>query len=86
MKYVHSMHKSFQDLFIVHQHSHLSRLRLALSREEMDLQSSQREVFHVQRVSAKHGVKDDFAFLREHAIFVVFVSAINFSEHSPFSK
>jgi hypothetical protein len=25
--------------------------------------------FHVQRVSAKHGVKDDFAFLWEHAIF-----------------
>jgi hypothetical protein len=24
---------------------------------------------HVQRVSAKHGVKDDFAFLWEHAIF-----------------
>jgi hypothetical protein len=27
------------------------------------------EIFHVQRVSAKHGVKDDFAFLWEHAIF-----------------
>jgi hypothetical protein len=26
-------------------------------------------VHHVQRVSAKHGVKDDFAFLWEHAIF-----------------
>jgi hypothetical protein len=25
--------------------------------------------YHVQRVSAKHGVKDDFAFLWEHAIF-----------------
>jgi hypothetical protein len=25
--------------------------------------------FHAQRVSAKHGVKDDFAFLWEHAIF-----------------
>jgi hypothetical protein len=25
--------------------------------------------FHVQRVSAKHGVNDDFAFLSEHAIF-----------------
>jgi hypothetical protein len=24
---------------------------------------------HVQRLSAKHGVKDDFAFLWEHAIF-----------------
>jgi hypothetical protein len=24
---------------------------------------------HVQLVSAKHGVKDDFAFLWEHAIF-----------------
>jgi hypothetical protein len=24
---------------------------------------------HVQRVSAKHGVKDDFAFLWENAIF-----------------
>jgi hypothetical protein len=24
---------------------------------------------HVQRVSAKHGIKDDFAFLWEHAIF-----------------
>jgi hypothetical protein len=24
---------------------------------------------HVQRVSAEHGVKDDFAFLWEHAIF-----------------
>jgi hypothetical protein len=27
------------------------------------------EINHVQRVSAKHGVKDDFAFLWEHAIF-----------------
>jgi hypothetical protein len=26
-------------------------------------------LYHVQRVSAKHGVKDDFAFLWEHAIF-----------------
>jgi hypothetical protein len=26
-------------------------------------------IYHVQRVSAKHGVKDDFAFLWEHAIF-----------------
>jgi hypothetical protein len=26
-------------------------------------------MYHVQRVSAKHGVKDDFAFLWEHAIF-----------------
>jgi hypothetical protein len=25
--------------------------------------------YHVQRVSAKYGVKDDFAFLWEHAIF-----------------
>jgi hypothetical protein len=25
--------------------------------------------YHVQRVSAKHGVKDDFVFLWEHAIF-----------------
>jgi hypothetical protein len=28
-----------------------------------------RYLHHVQRVSAKHGVKDDFAFLWEHAIF-----------------
>jgi hypothetical protein len=27
------------------------------------------KTFYVQRVSAKHGVKDDFAFLWEHAIF-----------------
>jgi hypothetical protein len=26
-------------------------------------------MYHVQRVSAMHGVKDDFAFLWEHAIF-----------------
>jgi hypothetical protein len=26
-------------------------------------------IYHVQRVSAIHGVKDDFAFLWEHAIF-----------------
>jgi hypothetical protein len=25
--------------------------------------------YHVQRVSAKHGVKDDFTFLWEYAIF-----------------
>jgi hypothetical protein len=30
---------------------------------------SGRRNYHVQRVSAKHGVKDDFAFPWEHAIF-----------------
>jgi hypothetical protein len=31
--------------------------------------TSDKRVDHVQRVSAKHGVKDDFAFPWEHAIF-----------------
>jgi hypothetical protein len=34
-----------------------------------DCEILRRAFHHVQRVSAKHGVKDDFAFLWEHAIF-----------------
>jgi hypothetical protein len=41
----------------------------ASSRLEADNHFVTLVIYHVQRVSAKHGVKDDFAFLWEHAIF-----------------